>query len=131
MSKELTDAKRRAIQKYDSVHTKQYHLKLNTGTDAEIIEHLSKLTNVQGYIKELIKKDIKENKVGHWLPGCVVRYEEATSKSGEKYQKPVYGVCEEGQEGYLAICSECGHAVETHFADDSCPECGCKMIPLI
>lgn len=58
MSKELTDAKRRAIQKYDAVHTKQYHLKLNTGTDAEIIEHLSKLKNVQGYIKELIKKDL-------------------------------------------------------------------------
>ena len=58
MSKELTEAKRRAIRKYDAVKTKQYHLKLNTGTDAEIIEHLSKLTNVQGYIKELIKKDL-------------------------------------------------------------------------
>lgn len=58
MGKKLTDAKRRAIQKYDAVNTKQYHLKLNMNKDAEIIEHLSKLDNIQGYIKELIKKDL-------------------------------------------------------------------------
>lgn len=58
MSKELTDAKRKAIKKYDAANTKQYHLKLNMNTDAEIIQHLDMQQNVQGYIKALIKADI-------------------------------------------------------------------------
>lgn len=61
MSKTLTDAKRKAIQKYDAVNTKQYHLKLNVKTDADIIERLSGQTNVQGYLKDLIREDIAEN----------------------------------------------------------------------
>ena len=60
MSKTLTDAKRKAIQKYDAVNTKQYHLKLNVKTDADIIERLSCQTNVQGYLKDLIREDIAE-----------------------------------------------------------------------
>lgn len=61
MSKKLTDAKRRAIQKYDASNTKQIHLKLNLNTDADILEHLEQQENVQGYIKELIREDIKKN----------------------------------------------------------------------
>ena len=61
MSKNLTEAKRKAIQKYDSVNTKQYHLKLNIKTDAAIIEQLSQVDNVQGYIKALILADMKKN----------------------------------------------------------------------
>ena len=60
MSKQLTDAKRRAIQKYDSANTKQIHLKLNLKTDADIIERLSGQTSIQGYIKDLIREDIAE-----------------------------------------------------------------------
>ena len=59
MSKELTEAKRRAIKKYDAKSTKQIHLKLNLNTDADILEHLDQQENVQGYIKELIRKDIR------------------------------------------------------------------------
>jgi len=44
--------------KYDVVNTKHYGLKLNVKTDAKIIEKLSSVPNVQGYIKELIRKDI-------------------------------------------------------------------------
>lgn len=58
MSKELTDAKRRAIQKYDTKNTKQIHLKLNLNTDADILEQLERVDNVQGYIKDLIRKDM-------------------------------------------------------------------------
>ena len=63
MSKELTDAKRRAIQKYDSANTKQIHLKLNIKTDADIIECLSGKDSIQGYIKDLIRADIEKEKV--------------------------------------------------------------------
>lgn len=58
MSKTLTDAKRKAIQKYDAVNTKQYHLKLNVKTDADIIERLSGQTNVQGYLKDVIRAEM-------------------------------------------------------------------------
>lgn len=61
MSKELTEAKRRAIKKYDAANTRQIHLKLNRRTDAEMIAWLEQKDNVQGYIKDLIRKDISGN----------------------------------------------------------------------
>ena len=61
MSKGLTDAKRKAIQKYDAANTKQIHLKLNLNTDTDILEHLEKQENVQGYIKALIRADMKKS----------------------------------------------------------------------
>lgn len=57
MSKELTEAKRRAIKKYDSANTKQIPLKLNLNTDKDILEKLKSVKNVQGYIKALIRED--------------------------------------------------------------------------
>ena len=54
-----TDAIRRAVKKYDAANTVQFHLKLNTKTDAEIIEKLKSVQNVQGYLKDLIKADIR------------------------------------------------------------------------
>lgn len=60
-----TEAQKRAVAKYDKVNTKQFHLKLNLKTDADIIERLDKASNEeggkQGYIKDLIRKDIAEN----------------------------------------------------------------------
>ena len=53
-----TDAIRRAVKKYDAANTVQFHLKLNVNTDADIIEKLKAVPNVQGYLKELIKADI-------------------------------------------------------------------------
>lgn len=60
MSKELTDAKRKAIARYDAKNTKQVHLKLNLNQDQDILAMLDRVGNVQGYIKELIRNDIKE-----------------------------------------------------------------------
>lgn len=66
MSKQLTDAKRRAIQKYDSANTKQIHLKLNLKTDADILERLAEQDSVQGYIKTLIRADLAEQISKGW-----------------------------------------------------------------
>ena len=55
-----TEAIRRAVRKYDAANTKQVHLKLNRKTDVEIIEHLDKQKNVQGYIKDLIRQDMRK-----------------------------------------------------------------------
>jgi hypothetical protein len=56
-----TEARKRANKKYDDAHTKQYHLKLNLKTDADIIDRLTKQGSAQGYIKELIREDMKNN----------------------------------------------------------------------
>lgn len=54
-----TEAQRRAVQKYDAKTTKQIHLKLNLKTDADIIAALDAVPSVQGYIKTLIRADLK------------------------------------------------------------------------
>lgn len=47
----------KASMKYDKANVKQIKLSLNRKTDADIIEILENCDNVQGYIKELIRKD--------------------------------------------------------------------------
>ena len=57
-----SEAQRRAVAKYDSRMTKTYALKLNIKTDADLIEMLEKQDNIQGYIKELIRRDRSSQK---------------------------------------------------------------------
>ena len=45
--------------KYDSTHCKYYTLKMNLVTDSDIIDILSEQDSMQGYIKQLIRDDIK------------------------------------------------------------------------
>jgi len=54
-----SEALKKAIRKYDKEHTKQILLKLNKGTDADILQKLDEVDNKQGYIKGLIRDDIK------------------------------------------------------------------------
>ena len=54
-----TEAQRRATKKYDAQNTKQYHLKLNVKTDADIIRRLEEVESIQGYIKNLIRDDMR------------------------------------------------------------------------
>lgn len=54
-----TPAERKAFAKYQAEHIKVYRIKLNDRTDEELIRHLDSLDNVQGYIKALIRADIK------------------------------------------------------------------------
>lgn len=53
-----TEALKRAVRKYDSENTTQFHLKLNNKTDADIIQILKESDNAQGYIKGLIRADM-------------------------------------------------------------------------
>lgn len=59
--RKTSDAQMRAVTKYDATHTIRIGLKLNKGTDADIIEWLSRLENRQGYIKKLIREDIADD----------------------------------------------------------------------
>ena len=54
--KELTP-RVKASMKYNQANVKQIKLSLNKKTDADIIEILDRCDNVQGYIKDLIRKD--------------------------------------------------------------------------
>ena len=57
-----TEAQKRATKKYDDLYSKQVALKLNTKTDADIFCRLDEVGNKQGYIKKLIRDDIKRIK---------------------------------------------------------------------
>lgn len=56
-----TDAQRRAVRKYDAENTKQFHLKLNKKTDADIIELLGKQKSVQSFLKQIIRDFLKKS----------------------------------------------------------------------
>lgn len=50
----------RAIE-HDKIHAQRVYIKLNKENDKDILDHLKKQTNKQGYIKDLIRNDIKNN----------------------------------------------------------------------
>ena len=49
----------KASMKYNAKNVKQVKLNLNRKTDEDIISHLEACGNIQGYIKELIRKDMR------------------------------------------------------------------------
>lgn len=55
----MTEAQKEAQKRYENRHTKQYHLKFNTKNDADVIEKLVLVSNTQGYIKSLIRNDLR------------------------------------------------------------------------
>ena len=49
-----------ASARWDAENTVQIKMKLNRTTDADILARLEEVASKQGYIKELIRKDIKK-----------------------------------------------------------------------
>ena len=54
-----SDAKIKASNKYNSTHTKIIPIRLNLETDADILAHLETVSSKMGYIKQLIREDMK------------------------------------------------------------------------
>ena len=54
------DSKTRASIKYNATHVKQVKINLNKKNDADIIEYLETCGNIQGLIKELIRKEMNK-----------------------------------------------------------------------
>ncbi|MBQ9708795.1 MAG: nucleotidyltransferase domain-containing protein [Firmicutes bacterium] len=52
-------AQQRAQAKYDKTHTKSVLFKFNLTSDADILLRLEEVDNRQGYIKELIRRDVR------------------------------------------------------------------------
>jgi hypothetical protein len=67
MARKYTQAQAQAVARYDEKNTKQYHLKLNRKTDAEIIAWLDGMEGKQTYIKSLIAQDMKERRTANMI----------------------------------------------------------------
>ncbi len=52
-------ARTQAQAKYDKSHTTGFYMKLNTGTDQDILEWLESQGSKQGAIKKLIREEIE------------------------------------------------------------------------
>ena len=67
--KRTSEAQKRASAKYDKANTKGIYLKLNKETDADIISYLEEADNVQGLIKELIRRDMVQKVLKQTVEG--------------------------------------------------------------
>ena len=57
----VSESQKESNKKYDKNNTKQIKLKLNLKTDRDILDKLNSVGNKQGYIKKLIRNDIKNS----------------------------------------------------------------------
>lgn len=51
----------KAVNKFNKEKTKSVQIRLNLNTDADILEKLGGVDSKMGYIKRLIREDIKKN----------------------------------------------------------------------
>ena len=58
----VSEARIKAQARYDKENTQTCILKLNKKTDADILEKLKAVTSKQGYIKELVRSDLRNQK---------------------------------------------------------------------
>lgn len=66
--------------RYNAKNVKQMKMNLNLKTDADIIEHLATVGNMQGYIKDLIRKDMNDE---HQAPALKLKIIEGDFIEGE------------------------------------------------
>ena len=59
MTANRSEAAKRAKEKYDKATAKQVLFRFNNTTDADILKKLEEVDNKQGYIKQLIRDDMK------------------------------------------------------------------------
>lgn len=49
-----------SIEKYQKENIRRYVLKVNKNTDSDILEKFKSVKNINGYLKDLIRKDIEK-----------------------------------------------------------------------
>lgn len=65
--RKTSEAQLKAVAKYEKANREKkrvFSMKMSKETDADVIEKLESVDNIQGYIKELIRKDIS-HEVSH------------------------------------------------------------------
>lgn len=89
-------AKVKASMKYNAKNVKQIKFNFNRKTDADIIEHLAQVGNMQGYIKDLIRKDLNDEQQPHALKLKIIDgdFKEGefvtVSIDGKEFKRKVY-----------------------------------------
>ena len=85
----VSKAQIKAQAKYDKGNTKSIHLKFNMKSDADILKKLDSVESKQGYIKELIRKDIESKYILHKChfdnSGMQLIYEKANEPQDGKW----------------------------------------------
>ena len=61
----MSDKKSTSKERYDARPAVRISLKLNKGTDADVLQRLEEVPSKQGYIKTLIRADIAKNRSEH------------------------------------------------------------------
>ncbi len=61
----MSEKKTTAKERYDARTAVRISLKLNKGTDADVLQRLEEVPSKQGYIKTLIRADIAKDKSEH------------------------------------------------------------------
>lgn len=61
----MSDKKSTSKERYDARTAVRMSLKLNKGTDADVLQRLEEVSSKQGYIKTLIRADIAKSKSEH------------------------------------------------------------------
>lgn len=90
-----TQAQLKASAKYDKANTKSIFLKLNIKTDADVLQYLETVGNKQGYIKELIRKDMNGSEAPAAPKNQIIEGSFEVGKEvivmvdGEKYKRKV------------------------------------------
>ena len=56
------EARNRAVKKYQAANTKLLQIRLNFRTDQDILDKLSAEESMSGYVKRLIREDIRRTK---------------------------------------------------------------------
>ena len=57
-----TEAEKRATRNYERGMVKQYNLRLNRRTDADVIARLEAQASKMGYLKRLVREDIERER---------------------------------------------------------------------
>ena len=57
----VSEAQKRAKKRYDTLRTKQYVMRLRIGADADVIEKLDSVPSKTEFIRELVRRDIRES----------------------------------------------------------------------
>lgn len=57
----VSESQKRAKKRYDTLRTKQYVMRLRIGADADVIEKLDSVPSKTEFIRELVRRDIREN----------------------------------------------------------------------
>ena len=60
-SQMVSEAQKRAKKRYDRLRTKQYVMRLRIGADADVIRKLDSVPSKTEFIRELVRRDIREN----------------------------------------------------------------------